>query len=301
MKYEVVINRESGTGLFKEEEPRNRLGKVFTDPGHEVEILVVPPSELEAALRKSADGQADALLVGGGDGTVRTAAGFLKGTGKALGVLPLGTFNLEARSLHIALDPFEAAAQLMDADITDIDLLSLNDDICLCAAVIGFYPTLAKSRESFHGRSWWVKTLRMIREVATVAIRTPILDLEITANGETLRRRTRLAAFSPGKYEESIGLIPDRDDLASGKLTAYVSSHLTRTRMLGAAIKFLSGKLFDTEGMTSIESATITVDVARRKHIPAMIDGEIVRMDMPCNLTILPGALKVLRPRIPAP
>lgn len=168
MKYEVVINRESGTGLFKEEEPRNRLKQLFTDHGHEVEILVVPPSELEAALRKSADGSTDVLIVGGGDGTVRTAAEFLQGTHKALGVLPLGTFNLEARSLHVALDPFEAVAQLMDADVIEI------------------------------------------------------------------------------------------------------------------------------------ESAAIRIDVARQKHIPAMIDGEIVRLDLPCELTILPRALKVLRPRNPA-
>jgi len=300
MQYEVIINRESGTGLFKEEEPQNRLRKVFSDRGHEVKILVVPPAELEAAVNKSANGSADALLVGGGDGTVRTAAALLRGTDIALGVLPLGTFNLEARSLHIALDPFEAAAQLMDADVVDIDLLSLNNEICLCNTVIGFYPTLAKSQESYHGRKWWVKAFRMIRDLATVAIHTPILDLQITANGETLRRRTRLAAFSPGKYEESVGLIPDRDDLASGKLTAYISSHLTRPQMLVAAIQYLSGKLFDTEGMTDIQSAAITIDVARRKHIPAMIDGEIVRMLMPCKLTILPKALKVLRPRISA-
>lgn len=300
MQYDVIINRESGTGLFKEEEPRTRLSKVFSDRGHKVKIHVVPPAELEAALKTSAEGSADALLLGGGDGTVRTAAGFLRGTEKVLGVLPLGTFNLEARSLDIELDPFEAATQLMDADVVDIDLLTLNDHICLCNSVIGFYPTLAESQESYHGRSWWVKIFRMIRDLATVAIRTPILDLQITVDGETLRRRTRLAAFSPGKYEESIGLIPDRDDLASGKLTAYISSHLTRPKMLGAAIKFLTGKLFDTEGMTDIESAVITINVARRKHIPAMIDGEIVRLDMPCKLTILPKVLKVLRPRTPA-
>lgn len=258
------------------------------------------PPEIDASLKKLADSPVDALLVGGGDGTVRAAADILRDTDKALGILPLGTINLAARSLGIALDPFEAATQLLEADESEIDLLSLNDQICFCVAVIGFYPALAKSRESFHGRSWWIKTMRIIREVATVAVHTPVLDLRIISDGEDLRRRTRLAAFSPGKYEESMGLIPDRDDLASGSLTAYVSSHLTRARMLKAALGYLAGNLFDTEGMTRLESPAITIDVERRDHIPAMIDGEIVRMELPCDLTILPKTLKVLRPRTSA-
>ncbi len=96
-----------------------------------------------------------------------------------------------------------------------------------------------------------------------------------------------------------MGIIPNRSDLSSGKLTAYVSEHLNRTQMLMAALGYLAGKLLDTAEMTRIESCEITIDVPRRKSIPAMIDGEIVSMELPCRMKILPGALKVLRPRNP--
>ena len=47
---------------------------------------------------------ADVVVVGGGDGTVATAAGKLIGrTDKALGILPLGTLNLYAKDLGIPL------------------------------------------------------------------------------------------------------------------------------------------------------------------------------------------------------
>ena len=137
----------------------------------------------------------------------------------------------------------------------------------------------------------------MVKELATVAAKSPALMLEITSEGETIRRKTRLAAFSPGRYEEGIGIIPDRPELASGNLTAHISGHHTRGEMLIAAAGYLVGNLLDTDAMTRVESPRIHIDVARHESIPAMIDGEIVRMKLPCELRILPRALRVLRPR----
>jgi diacylglycerol kinase family enzyme len=297
MNYQIVINSKSGAGIFQDTGQQERLREVFTKRGHQVDLWVVEPEKLEATLKEKAESAAEVLIVGGGDGTITTAARLLHGSGKTLGVLPLGTFNLEARDLKLPLDPFEAAEKLIDSEATPIDLLKVNDEYCMCATVIGFYPALAKARESFHGRSWWMKSLRIVREIATVAVATPALDLAITVEGKSYLRRTRLTAFSPGSYEESVGLIPARNDLSSGKLTAYVSEHLTRGQMLLAAFRFLAGKLLDTEKMTKIESSDIIINVRRRKSILAMIDGEILRISLPCRLEILPLALKVLRPK----
>lgn len=297
MNYQIVINSKSGAGAFCDEKQQDRLKQVFTDRGHQVNLNVVEPGKLESMLIEKAGTTGEVLIVGGGDGTITTAARLLHGTGKTLGVLPLGTFNLEARDLKLPLDPFEAAAKLIDSETILIDLLKVNGEYCMCATVIGFYPALAKARESFHGSSWWVKSLRIVREIATVAVASPALDLTITADGQTYRRRTRLTAFSPGAYEERVGLIPERKDLSSGKLTAYVSEHLSRGQMLHAALGFLTGNLLETEKMTKIESSEITINVRRRKSIPTMIDGEILRISLPCRLEILPKALNVLRPK----
>jgi diacylglycerol kinase family enzyme len=297
MNYQIVVNSKSGDGIFCDPSQQTRLKQIFTERGHQATLSVVEPGKLEATLIEKANSAEEILIVGGGDGTITTAARLLHGTGKILGVLPLGTFNLEARDLNLSLDPFLAAEQLIDSEAIPIDLLKINDEYCMCATVIGFYPALAKARENFHGRSWWVKSLRIIREIATVAVASPALDLTITADGKTYHRRTRLTAFSPGAYEESIGLIPVRKDLSSGKLTAYVSEHLSRGEMLLAAFGYLAGKLLDTAKMTKIESSEIILNVKRRRKLPTMIDGEILKIALPCRLQILPQALKVLRPK----
>ncbi len=297
MDYHVVINRESGSGLFRDEEKVSKLEAIFRKNGHHVEIHIVEPARLEETLRAALDSPAERIIIGGGDGTVTSAAEILRNTGKALGVLPLGTFNLEARDLSIPLDPFQAIEELLDSEVTEIDLMTVNGACCLCTTVIGFYPQLAQSRESFHGKSWWLKSIRVLRELLTVAVTAPALRLELTSEQGRVVKRTRLAAFSPGSYEESIGLIPSRRDLASGQINAYVSAHLSRMELIGAAFSFLKGTLFDTKRMTLIESPEITIDVRRKEHISAMIDGEILEISLPCRLENLPRALKVLRPK----
>ena len=50
------------------------------------------------------------MVAGGGDGTLSCAAGQLAGTGRPLGILPLGTLNHLARDAGIPADLEEAAA-----------------------------------------------------------------------------------------------------------------------------------------------------------------------------------------------
>lgn len=60
------------------------------------------PHDFGAAMTRQALAEgADLVIVGGGDGTVRTVAGELAGTGVSLAVLPLGTANIFARNLGL--------------------------------------------------------------------------------------------------------------------------------------------------------------------------------------------------------
>ena len=82
------------------------------------------------ALEALEDG-ADVVIAVGGDGTVRTVASALSGTGHALGIIPIGTGNLFARNMGIPVDDIDAALTVATSHgsrLVDVGRLTLLDD-----------------------------------------------------------------------------------------------------------------------------------------------------------------------------
>jgi len=82
------------------------------------------------ALEALEDG-ADVVIAVGGDGTVRTVASAVSGTGHALGIVPIGTGNLFARNMGIPVDDIDAALTVATSHGSrhvDVGRLTLLDD-----------------------------------------------------------------------------------------------------------------------------------------------------------------------------
>lgn len=81
------------------------------------------------ALEALHDG-ADVVIAVGGDGTVRTVASAVSGTGHALGIIPIGTGNLFARNMGIPVDDIDAALTVATSHgsrLVDMGRLTLLD------------------------------------------------------------------------------------------------------------------------------------------------------------------------------
>src|ERR1044072_4991947 len=98
MKVAVIINASAGAMARSEATSiRSSLAEAFRQHDIGAEMQFAEGSEIREtvvqALAATRTGKIDAVVIGGGDGTIRTAAGVLAGTGVRLGVLPLGTLN----------------------------------------------------------------------------------------------------------------------------------------------------------------------------------------------------------------
>ncbi|WP_206430752.1 diacylglycerol/lipid kinase family protein [Bifidobacterium goeldii] len=74
---------------------------------------------------------ADVVVAVGGDGTVRTVASAVSGTGHAMGIVPIGTGNLFARNMGIPIDDIDAALTVATSHGSrhvDVGRLTLLDD-----------------------------------------------------------------------------------------------------------------------------------------------------------------------------
>lgn len=298
-RYEVILNREAGTlrELWHDHLPED-LVQAFAEAGVEARINPAAPPDLDTALDAAISSKPDAIIIGGGDGTVSNAARKLADTGIPMGILPFGTFNLAARDLGIPLEVLDAARALATATPTDIDMLAVGERACLCTALIGFYPALAKREEEFHGQAWWKKSFRILHQTFDAWKNTRPLDLEIkSAEGNHLQRRTRFAAFVPGEYDDIFSVIPKRIDPSSGEMTLYVSRHRTLWQVTTGILAYLLGFLNTDKDVERLSTTGVSLKVRKMKSLSVMIDGEIVEMPLPLDIQLRPGAIVALKPR----
>jgi diacylglycerol kinase (ATP) len=87
----------------------------------------------------------DVFIAAGGDGTVHSVATELVNTEKILGVLPLGSGNGFAREFGFRLNLRSLIADISKADSMDIDVIEINDHLCLNVAGIGLDSFVAHS------------------------------------------------------------------------------------------------------------------------------------------------------------
>ncbi|MDT5351301.1 MAG: hypothetical protein QOH91_4588 [Mycobacterium sp.] len=142
----LVINPASGsgTGAHVAEEVRAKLPKA--------EIVELGPDDDPEQALRSAAARTEVLAVGGGDGTVSTAAGVASQAGLPLAVFPGGTFNHFAKDIGC-----DTAAKTVEAirrgSVACVDLVCLNETrIVVNNASIGAYPSFVQRREKLEKR-----------------------------------------------------------------------------------------------------------------------------------------------------
>jgi diacylglycerol kinase (ATP) len=85
------------------------------------------------------------FIAAGGDGTVHSVASKLVGSEKILGVLPLGSGNGFAKEFGFNLNLRSLLTDIKKADSVDIDVIEINNKLCLNVAGIGLDSFVADS------------------------------------------------------------------------------------------------------------------------------------------------------------
>jgi diacylglycerol kinase family enzyme len=113
MHVTLLHNPAAGEG----EPSRHQLVRALLDAGH----AVCYQSTKERGYEKALEEPGDLVLVAGGDGTVRKAAGHLLGRNVPMALLPLGTANNVGKALGVEGSPDEIIAGLASARLRRFD------------------------------------------------------------------------------------------------------------------------------------------------------------------------------------
>ncbi len=300
MKLCVVLNASAGTVIGGGvEKTKGDIERGFDAGGNHVEVLTPKGDELVRTLQEATARGYDAIVVGGGDGTIATAADICAKAGVPLGVLPLGTMNMLAKDLKIPLDLGKAIEALAQGDIRNIDIGEVNGETFLCNSTIGIVPLVGQEREKQRGRS----PPRMVAAMATSILRAAwqwkgwVLSLEY--EGRKRRIVTRLLTVANNAYEQDGKGFLTRSTLDRGELTLYLSRHRSRLGLLWFSLGLLLHFWHKDRRLETITTREVTLRRRRHRHITVSNDGEIKRLELPLVYRVRPGALKVLTPSVP--
>lgn len=298
MKAAIVLNRSAGTLAGRPiDDTVESIRTAFERRGAEVRLAAVEPAACTEEIRRALDSDADTVIVGGGDGTIHTAVNMLLPTGKAMGILPLGTLNLLARDLGTPLDLDEAVQALADGEKRAIDVAEVNGEVFLNSSVLGFYPMVVQEREEKRRRHRLLKWPAAAVAMGKALYRLPMLDVRIDWGDGPRRVRTPVLVVSNDPYDAGAGsLLVHRPALDSGKLGVYVARHRDAWAMLRLMGRTVLGTWQQDEELETLTATQLTVH-SRRRRLKMVNDGEVRQMEQPLHYRIRPKALTVLAPK----
>jgi diacylglycerol kinase family enzyme len=297
MRVHAVINRKAGSALgYSAEQLASEAEADFEEAGHEIEVHVVDPEDIEAALDKAVAADPDILVAGGGDGTIRSAASRLLGSTIALGVLPLGTVNRLARDLNIPLEPRAAIRALASGGCREIDVAEVNGEIFLCNSMLGLPSEISQERQNLRGRPFWQRVRGYFKLLRTILASRRHLELSIDGDERKGRRvRVLSLAVSNNVYRKQPSLIFTREALDQGKLGVYIAKPHSGLGLLWVLARAALGFWTGDDRLDSLSARKVVIKT-RKKRLRLSNDGEVETLKTPLYYQIHPKALKVFAP-----
>lgn len=298
MKVRLIVNRGGGS---TRDDVGERLRAAFATHGITPEIVDVPPADLPRVCGEAASAEVcDVLVAAGGDGTIGTAAAALAGTGRALGVVPLGTLNHFARDAGIPADFEQAVATIADGRRVQVDLAEVNGRVFVNNSAVGLYPDMVRFRDEAQARTGRSKRMAMLSASLRALRSFRRRRLWISAEGLEAPVRTPLLFVGNNRYRVNLFALGRREAIDRGELSLYAVQARNRWHLFLAGIRGLFGRLDQQRDFITayVQEAEIR---SNRAALVLSLDGETVTLATPLRYRILPGALTLIVPRERAP
>lgn len=299
MRFVAVLNEEGGTLRTTDLDAfQAKLRDTLQEAGHSVETRTIDGPGIVRALDEAAsDPAVDAVIAGGGDGTISAAAARLMGTDKALAVLPAGTMNLFARSLGIPLVLDDAVASFRDAEIRSVDIGTANGRPFVHQFSIGMHPRMIQIRSEMDYASRLGKIRASARAAYGALMEAPTMTVALTIDEAEIIRRTTAVGVTNNLFGE--GHLPYAEKPDGGVLGVYITIARRPVELVRLVYNVARGRWRDNQQVEIQQAHKVRVEIIRprsRARWRSALDGELMQLEHVTELELHPGALKVLVP-----
>jgi len=273
------------------------IAAAFAQHGIAAKLEFFTGAELKAAAERALlhSKEIDALVIGGGDGSIAAIANVLADTGFPIGILPLGTFNHFAKDLGIPLQVERAVDVIAAGQVRSVDLGEVNGETFVNNSSIGIYPYLVVGRERLreqHGMSKW-------RAMVLAALRTlrhfPLRRLRIRTGGMTEPYRSPCVFVGNNEYCLTGRIAGKRERLDAGELCVYVAKKQSRLALFWLACRSLLGFMDQSRDLRAVKAPEVEI-TSRTSRLLVALDGEVAMLRPPLRYRARPNALRVFAP-----
>ncbi len=251
------------------------------------------PDEFRDAVTHA--GQGTRVVVAGGDGSIHLALQTVDALGRAddpIGIVPLGTGNDFARNHDLPLDPANAAEIIIDGSPTRVAAIGLrcgdsSSQLVANNMHVGLgvdAARTAKRLKSALGRMAYPVGTAMEGVRSTGEELTIVVDGEHVWDGPLLAVLVLLGPSMGGGNE----LAPTTD----GCVDVVVIGPAAPRERISLVRSAIRSQLPDDEHVQRWTGAAVTI--SRRGGVDANVDGELVHLENPVELTYHPDAWCVL-------
>jgi diacylglycerol kinase (ATP) len=291
----VLFIRNPKSGLLRTNKLiRKAIDRTFINSEFDYKFIETEYSGHARELAKEAvANNYDMVVAIGGDGTTNEIGSALLNTETVLGIIPLGSGNGLARGLNIPLSPMHAAKTLLNGRIKTIDAGIVEDQIFFINTGMGFDAVIGKTFNEQNIRGMLPYFTIGFREYTSYKPEVYILKFDgkqvaIPALFVTI---TNFRGWGGGTI-----ISPDAkyDD---GLLDICAIHRTSWLYILVNLYKLFTGGVVKLRKYSRYQANS--VEIIRERPGPFHYDGESADGDATLNVSLLPGALKIIVPLRP--
>ena len=234
------------------------------------------------------DHHIDRVLVAGGDGTINLVADAIKDLKLTLGILPAGSANGLAKNFNIPEELHEQISTALGSNFIDLDVLCLNNIICLHLSDLGINAELIKNYDNsaFRGKFGY-----LIQSIPTLIQSEYPFDFTIeTEKVKTEAQAVLLGIANANKYGTGANVNPQGVP-NDGVFEILIFKKLN----LGEILKTLRNETDLAPDFVEIIPAK-EAKVYSKKPVAFQIDGEYIGKVTEIDIKILPEKLRIAIP-----
>ncbi|WP_426010717.1 diacylglycerol/lipid kinase family protein [Caulobacter sp. DWR2-3-1b2] len=280
MRVEVIVNTASGS--VGKDAPA-QAEAILAEHGVEGQVHAPTERELTACIRAAIERRPDAILIVAGDGTARAAAEMSGPDGPMIAPLPGGTMNMLPHALYGAISwPEAMAACLKNGEAKMISGGEVSGRLFFVAAILGSPALWATAREAARaGRAdlALMRARRALRQAFSTRLRY-VLDGRPKGKTEALSLMCPLVSADLHADEQAL------------EAAAVDPSNALDIFRLG--VSTVTGNWRNDPSV--IVGRCRVGKVWAGGRIPAILDGEPVRLDDTVSIRFRPKAFRALVP-----